>query len=180
MTDNNASTPVPSAEPHVRSTSDDFWPQVGTRVQLFSAAILWAVGAAILLSRGVLFLHDSWAAALIAVALLVGIAKERYILNNYARKAVKRIHARGKAFYPGFFGIKSWIFIAVMMGGGIALRRSVLADPSDTIKWGRDALAVLYVAVGTALAYADRIFWAAALAKSPAALGAVENEIDEP
>ena len=90
MTDNNASTPVPAAAPYVRSKSDDFWPQAGTRIQLYSAAALWAIGAAILLVRGVLFLHDRWAAAIIAVALLIGIAKERYILNNYARKAVIR------------------------------------------------------------------------------------------
>jgi hypothetical protein len=180
MTDNPASTPVPADKPYVRTKSDDFWPQVGTRIQLYSAATLWAIGGSILLIRGVLFLHDRWAAALVAVALLIGIAKERYILNTYARKAVKRIHARGKAFYLGFFGIKSWIFILVMMGGGVALRHSALADPSDTITWGRDALAVLYVAVGTGLAYADRVYWAAALAKTPAALDAVENEIDEP
>ena len=180
MTENTASTPVPAEKPATRTKVDGFWPQVGTRIQLYSAALLWFVGAAILLVRGVLFLHDRWAAALVAVALLIGIAKERYILNNYARKAVKRIHARGRAFYLGFFSIKSWIFIAVMMGGGIALRHSILASTSDAIPWGRDALAVLYVAVGTGLAYADRIYWAAALAKTPAQLDAVENEIDEP
>ena len=67
-----------------------------------------------------------------------------------------------------------------MMGGGIALRMSVLASPSDTIPWGRDALAVLYVAVGTALAYADRIYWAAALAKTPEQLDIIEHTVDEP
>jgi hypothetical protein len=67
----------------------------------------------------------------------------------------------------------------VMMGGGIALRHSVLADTSDVIPWGRDALAVLYVAVGTALAWADRIYWRAALAKTPSQLDAVEHEVDE-
>ena len=180
MTDDNASMPGASAvHPPVRSKTDAFWPQVGTHIQLYSAALLWGIGAAILLVRGVLFLHDRWGAVLIAAALLIGIAKERYILNNYARKAVKRIHARGRAFYLGFFSVKSWIFIAVMMGGGIALRHSVLASTSDVIPWGRDALAVLYVAVGTGLAYADRIYWAAALAKTPAQLDAVENAVDE-
>ena len=74
--------------------------------------------------------------------------------------------------------MKSWLFILVMMGGGIALRHSVLASPTDTIPWGRDVLAVIYVAVGTALAYADRIYWRAALAKTPAELEAVEHETD--
>jgi hypothetical protein len=180
MTDINASKPVPASEPSTRSKTDDFWPQVGTHIQLFSAALLWGIGAAILLVRGVFFLHDRWGAVIVAAAVLIGIAKERYILNNYARKAVKRIHARGRAFYLGFFSIKSWIFIAVMMGGGIALRSSVLASPTDVIPWGRDALAVLYVAVGTGLGYADRIYWSAALAKTPAQLEAVENEVETP
>ena len=179
MTENTVSASTPAEQPSTPSLGDRLWPRVGTRIQLYSAAILWGVGAAILLVRGVLFLHDRWGAVLVAVALLIGIAKERYILNNYARKAVKRIHARGRAFYLGFFSVKSWIFIAVMMGGGIALRHSILASTSDVIPWGRDALAVLYVAVGTGLAYADRIYWAAALAKTPAQLIAVENEVDE-
>jgi hypothetical protein len=180
MTDKHAPTSEPVSAPHVRSKVDGWWPQAGTRIQLFSAAILWAIGAAVLLIRGVGFLHDRWATAIVIVAVLIGIAKERYILNKYARKAVKRVHSRGKAFYFGFFAVGSWVFIALMMGGGIALRMSVLASPTDVIPWGRDALAVLYVAVGTGLAYADRIYWAAALAKTPAALDAVENEIDTP
>jgi hypothetical protein len=180
MTQNTPPVPSAAPGPHSPSKADGWWPRASTRVQLYSAAIIWGVGAAILLVRGVLFLHDRWAAALIALALLVGIAKERYILNRYARKAVRRIHERGTAFFFGFFSVKSWLFIVVMMGGGIMLRHSILADPSDKIAWGRDALAVLYVAVGTALAYADRIYWAAALTRTPAELSAVENEVDEP
>jgi hypothetical protein len=178
MTENTASTLTPgeSAPP---SWANRLTPRAGTRVQLFSAAIIWAVGASILLVRGVMFLHDRWLPLIVAAALLIGVAKERYILGNYARKAVERIHARGKACYFGFFSWKSWIFIAVMMGGGIALRHSVLASPSDKIAWGRDALAVLYVAVGTALAYADRIYWRAALARTPEQLRAVECEVEE-
>jgi len=147
-------------------------------VQLFAAAVVWLVGASILLIRGIAFLHDRWIPLIIVAALLIGLAKERYILNNYARKAVIRIHGRGRAFLFGMFSLKSWLFILVMMGGGIALRHSVLADPSDTIRWGRDALAVLYVAVGTALLMADRIYWQAVVAKTPAELAALEHESD--
>lgn len=150
-------------------------PRAGTRVQLLSAALVWLVGASILLVRGVQFLHDRWLIPIVVGALVIGFAKERYILSGYARKAVVRIHERGRACYFGFFSVKSWIFILVMMGGGIALRRSVLADSRDIIPWGRDVLAVVYVAVGTALAYADRIYWKAALAKTPAQLDAVEH-----
>jgi hypothetical protein len=136
-----------------------FTPRAGQRLQLFSAAAMWAVGAAILLIRGVGFLHDSWFAALLALAVAIGVIKSRYLLDRVARKAVLRIHERGRACYFGFFSWKSWMFVIVMMGGGILLRRSGLP---------RDFLAVLYVGVGTGLALADRIFWQALVSPAPA------------
>ncbi len=163
---------------HIPGWLDRLTPRAGVRVQLFSAAIIWLVGASILLVRGFTFLHDKWVVPIVVAALVIGFAKERYILGNYARKAVVRIHRRGKACYFGFFSMKSWLFIVVMMGGGIALRHSVLADSRDIIPWGRDVLAVIYVAVGTALAYADRVYWQAALAKTPEQLDAVEHQVD--
>lgn len=175
MTENPASTPATAPAP---SRSAGWWPQASVRVQLFSAALLWLIGASVLLIRGIAFLHDRWIPLIIAAAVVIGLAKERYILNKYARKAVARIHARGRAFYFGFFSVTSWIFIACMMGGGILLRLSPLASPKDVIPWGRDALAVLYVAVGTGLLMGDRIYWKAALAKTPEQLDAVEHETD--
>jgi len=178
MTENTAPASAPASQSNLPGWLDRLTPRVGVRIQLFSAAVIWLVGASILLIRGVMFLHDRWIPLIIAVAVLIGLTKERYILSGYARKAVIRIHRRGKACYFGFFSVKSWIFILVMMGGGIALRHSVLADTRDIIPWGRDALAVIYVAVGTALAHADRIYWKAALASTPAQLEIVENEQD--
>lgn len=136
-----------------------FTPRAGQRVQLFSAAAMWAIGSAILLIRGVGFLHDNWYAALLALAVVIGLIKSRYLLDRVARKAVLRIHERGRACYFGFFSWKSWMFVVVMMGGGILLRHSGLP---------RDFLAVLYVAVGTGLALADRIFWLALFKPAPA------------
>jgi hypothetical protein len=136
-----------------------FTPRAGQRVQLFSAAAMWAIGATILLVRGVGFLHDSWFAALLALAVVIGVVKSRYLLDRVARKAVLRIHERGRACYFGFFSWKSWLFVIVMMGGGILLRRSGLP---------RDFLAVVYVGVGSGLAIADRIFWQALINPAPA------------
>ena len=142
-----------------RSALSRFTPKAGQRVQLFSAAAMWAIGATILLVRGVGFLHDSWYAVLLAVAVVIGLVKSRYLLDRVARKSVLRIHERGRACYFGFFSWKSWLFVIVMMGGGILLRRSGL--PADF-------LAVLYVGVGTGLALADRIFWQAFISPAPA------------
>ena len=162
MTEPNSS---PSAR---RDGLRRFTPRAGQRVQLFSAALMWAIGSAILLIRGVGFLHDNWYAVLLAVAVVLGLVKSRYLLDRVARKAVLRIHDRGHACYFGFFSWKSWLFVVGMMGGGILLRRSGLP---------RDFLAVVYVGVGTGLALADRIFWQAFISPAPAIRpGAVESE----
>jgi hypothetical protein len=137
------------------------------RVQLFSAALLWLVDVSFLLVRGVAFIevpgpsfHFSFTIVPVAaVAILIGTIKARYILIRYADKAVARIQRRGYACYFGFFAPTSWLFVFVMMGGGIMLRHSALVD----FAWGRVFLATLYIAVGTGLAIADRIFWIAAL-----------------
>ena len=146
---------------------DRLTPRAGVRVQMFSAALLWLVGVSFLLVRGVLFIerpgpgfHFSYVIAPIAlVAIAIGAVKARFILIRYAIKAVARIRTRGHACYFGFFAPTSWLFVIVMMGGGMMLRHSALVDYA----WGRAGLATLYIAVGTGLAIADRIFWIAAL-----------------
>ena len=144
-----------------------FTPRAGQRVQLFSAAAMWAVGASMLLVKGVGFLHDNWYALLLAAAVALGVIKSRYLLDRVARKAVLRIHARGRACYFGFFSWKSWLFVALMMGGGILLRR---------VPWvPADFKAVLYVGVGTGLALADRIFWQALVRPAPAIAPVSQN-----
>lgn len=150
-----------------RSRRDRLAPRAGVRVQLVAAALLWLVGTSFLLVRGVLFVVEPgpgfrllpWAVPIAVAAVAIGTVKARLILLGYARRAVARILARGRACFFGFFAPTSWLFIVVMMGGGILLRHSALVD----LVWGRVFLAVLYLAVGTALAAADCVFWAAAL-----------------
>jgi len=153
---------------------DKLTPRAGVRVQLFSAAVLWLVAVSFLLIRGVLFIeaptgahsHFSyWIVPIALVAIVIGIIKARFILIRYANKAVARIQRRGHACFFGFFAPASWLFVIVMMGGGMLLRHSALVDYG----WGRVFLSTLYIAVGTALAIADRIFWIAALRPQAAA-----------
>jgi hypothetical protein len=142
-------------------------PRTGVRAQLVAAAIVWLVGTAILLSRGVMYVvapeeYERFGYGIVLIALVavaIGIVKARFILIGYATKAVTRIRTRGHACFFGLFAWSSWVFIIVMMGGGILLRHSPLVDSW----WGRTFLGVLYVAVGTALAIADVVFWRAAL-----------------
>ena len=153
-------------------------PRAGVLPQLIAAAVLWGVGTSVLLVRGVFYLVSQdeidrfgYGVALIGlVAVAVGLIKARLILIRYARKAVRRIRARGHACFFGFFAPSSWLFIVVMMGGGMMLRRTPLVD----YWWGRTFLGILYVAVGTALLIADVIFW-----RAVAGGAAVEVAADE-
>lgn len=140
-------------------------PRAGIRAQLIAAAVLWGVGTSILLIRGVFYMFAQeeldrfgYGVALIGLAAItIGLIKARLILIRYARKAVRRIRTRGHACFFGFFAPSSWLFILVMMGGGMMLRRTPLVD----YWWGRTFLGILYVAVGTALLIADVVFWRA-------------------
>jgi hypothetical protein len=142
-------------------------PRAGVQVQLVAAATTWLVGLGFLLVRGVLLIEEPagafrWDAAIVPITVLavaLGVVKARLVLVTYAHKAVDRITRRGRACAFGFFSWTSWGFIAVMMGGGILLRHSALVDSSA----GRGVLAVVYIAVGTALLIADRVLWAAAV-----------------
>ena len=155
---------------------DRFTPRAGVRVQMFAAALLWLVAVGFLLVRGVLFIevpgrhaHFSyWIVPIAIVAIVIGIIKALLILIRYADKAVARIVQRGHTCFFGFFAPTSWLFVIVMMGGGMMLRHSALVDYA----WGRSALSILYIAVGTALLIADRIFWIAALRTRPAPMEA--------
>jgi hypothetical protein len=132
-----------------------FSPKSSPRVQVAGAAVMWTVGASILIVRGIGYLRDEhWALWLIALAVILGVAKSRVLLDRVARKAVARIDERGRACFFGFFSVKSWLFVGAMMGGGILLRNSGLPH---------GVLSVIYLGVGTALVLADRIFWRALL-----------------
>jgi hypothetical protein len=151
------------------NTTRPWWhkltPRAGVRPQLVAAAALWLVGTSILMVRGVLYIvaPDEYArfgygiVVIALVAVTIGLIKARFILIRYANKAVARIKTRGHACFFGFFAPSSWLFILVMMGGGMLLRRTALVD----YWWGRTFLGVLYLAVGTALAIADVVFWRA-------------------
>lgn len=132
-------------------------PKGSVRVQLHLAAMMWLVGASILGIRGFMYLSKShWAAWLVALALVLGVVKGHLLLDRVARNGVAHILARGSGrCLFGFFSWKSWLLVALMMGGGIVLRNSGVAP---------DILGVLYAAVATALVYGDITYWRAVLA----------------
>lgn len=136
-------------------------PRAGVKVQLISAAIVWLVGAVILVTRGAGYLgqQPNWHGWAVGVALMIGVLKSRYLLDRVATKAVARIRERGRACYFGFFSWKSWLLVGVMMGGGITLR-NLVANPGAVAS---GVMGALYLGIGLALILADRVFWRAAV-----------------
>ncbi|MDZ4179938.1 MAG: hypothetical protein U1E29_12030 [Coriobacteriia bacterium] len=133
-------------------------PPATERTQLLAAALMWLVGASILLVRGVGYLSDRyWHAWALAAGLTLGVLKSKVLLDRVAHKAVERIRARGRAHFFGFFSARAWSLVALMMGGGIALRGMVV-QPGVI---GAGIMGAIYIGVGTALLLADGVFWRA-------------------
>lgn len=146
-------------------------PKAPVRVQLVAAAVMWLVGASILLFRGLGYVQGrSWHAWILAAGLALGVLKARFLLDGVATKAVARIVRRGHASFVGFFSVRSWLLIALMMGGGITLRR-VFVHPGVI---GAGILGAIYIGVGTALLVADRVFWHALIPRPGTPLPAEE------
>lgn len=141
-------------------------PKAPVRIQLVAAALMWLVGASILLFRGAAYLRgDQWFAWALAAGLVLGVVKSRLLLDGVARKAVARIYDRGRASFLGFFSARSWLLIGIMMGGGITLRR-IFVHPGAI---GAGILGAVYIGIGGALLVADRVFWRAVLSPEPCA-----------
>jgi len=137
---------------------DRFVPRAGVRVQLVAAALVWLVGSSILVARGATYVSDRyWHSWALAAALAIGVIKSRYLLDGIAHKAIARIRQRGKACFFGFFSVRSWALVGLMMGGGIAIRNAIV-HPGVI---GAGILGALYLGIGCALFIADRVFWRA-------------------
>lgn len=143
-----------------------FLPKAGVRAQIATAAVIWAIGASILLVRGVGYVHDrSWHSWALAAGLALGVLKSRVLLDGVARKVVARIEARGRGSALGFFSARSWALMGAMMAAGILLR-TLFVHP-DAI--GAGILGAVYVGVGTALLLAERLLVRALLRRPLAA-----------
>jgi hypothetical protein len=81
-----------------RTLLERLTPRANTRVQLYGAAIVWTVGASILIFRGVDYVHDRyWHAWALAAALAIAVVKSRFLLDRIARKAVDGSRPRDRA-----------------------------------------------------------------------------------
>lgn len=143
-----------------RARSHGWWPTASVRAQLLAGALMWLIGASILLVRGFGYIQGrSWHAWALSAGLILGVLKSRYMLEGVATKAVARVNERGRAWFFGFFSARSWLLVAIMMGGGMLLRR-IIVHPDQV---GAGIMGAVYIGVGSALLLADRMFWHAAI-----------------
>ncbi|PKQ20887.1 MAG: hypothetical protein CVT66_02370 [Actinobacteria bacterium HGW-Actinobacteria-6] len=125
------------------------------KIQLLLAALMWTAASVMLGSRSVGWLgHLHFGAVLAGVAVVLGWFKQHYIMRRVAGEAVVRIRERGSdANVLGFFSLKQWLLVAVMMGGGVALRLSGLIPVS--------VLGTVYATVAIGLLLGSGRFWQA-------------------
>ena len=143
------------------------------RVQKLLAASIWTLVGVGLSVAGCywMVIGFHWWALLLAVPMIaLGFVKGRFILDRMAKRNVQRIADRGpSAPWWGFYPMRTWILVALMMGTGIVLR-TVIPD----VVWKSTQAAppvyfacigLVYLAVGVALIHASRTWWAAFLAR---------------
>jgi hypothetical protein len=135
----------------------DRWkPRARARTHVLAAALLWTCVGTGLTAAGLhwcLGADQPWPAALMAAGIVLGVLKGRIALERAARKSAARIAVRGDdRCLGGFLSWRTWLFVLAMMAMGAALRHSELP---------RALLGVLYTAVGAALLWGSRTFWAA-------------------
>jgi hypothetical protein len=131
-------------------------PAVRRRTLVLSAAVAWTLVGAFLCYRAILLFLSShrsvaWMAAL---ALAIGLLKGRFLLFRMARRNIRRIldlsPHKEKICLFAFQAVQAYLLIFGMMAAGIILRRSSVS---------REVLAVIYLAVGSALIYASIAYW---------------------
>lgn len=129
-------------------------PAASVRTHLLLATATWMLVGLMLTARGAAWVAGDpipyWP-AWIALAIIGGVLKARYVLSRVAERAVKRIQERGDGrCVGGFFAVKSWLLVIVMIAGGRLARETIL--PSHGV-------GLLYTLVGVALLLGSIKLW---------------------
>jgi len=131
-------------------------PAVKRTTLVLSAAVVWTLVGLFLAVRAALWFRSStrpvfW---LILPALAAGFLKGHFIFSKLARRNIRRIGElaphKEKICIFAFQALQSYAIILGMIILGILLRHSSLS---------RQVLAVIYLAIGTALVYASAPYW---------------------
>jgi hypothetical protein len=133
-------------------------PAVSRQTLVLTAAVVWsAVGVGLAVRAALWFAASGrgwvWLAPL---ALVVGLLKGRFLLIRLAARNVERLRLlsphKERICLFAFQSVQSFLIVLGMIGLGIVLRHTSLS---------REALATVYLAVGTALFLASFRYWRA-------------------
>ena len=123
-----------------------FKPAASIRSRLLVAATIWTLVGSGLFVAGVnwtFVAQGGWGWAGLALAVLLGWLKGRYLLSGRAAANARRIVAAGEGkCLGGVFEWSAWLFVLAMIGLGYVLRHSAVP---------RAWIGVIYLTVGTAL-----------------------------
>ncbi len=119
---------------------------------LLLASVVWCAAGYNVLRIGVLAYHAYVSVPAFLVSAVVFFLFHFFVFGRLVRKHTGRIHAypEPRQFFLKFFDGKSFVIMAVMMSGGIWLRRSGVAP-----EW---FIAVFYSGLGAALLLAGLLF----------------------
>jgi len=131
-------------------------PAASRRTHLLAASSLWSLVGTLLLFFGVRWViqaHIRYPVLPIAVAIVLGAIKARFVLARAADRIAERIRSRGdRRCIGGFLSWRTWGLVAVMAGAGRLIRSGVI--PQIIVGF-------VYTAVGAALLLASLRLWSA-------------------
>lgn len=119
---------------------------------LLIACIVWAIAGFNVLRIGVLAYPAYVSVINLLLSVLVFTVFQIFIFGKLVKKHTARIngYVKERHFFLKFFDVKSFIIMAVMMGGGIALRQFELVPERF--------IAVFYSGLGASLLLAGILF----------------------
>jgi len=143
-------------EPALRRSPLERWkPRAAGRTQVLLAAALWTIVGTLLLGFGARWTLEAFGSRTgvlaVALAVVAGVLKGRFVLDRTAGRITDRIAARGDGHCAGgFLSWRSWLLVALMSGAGRFLRGGLLSHA---------VVGPLYMAIGTGLLFSSRVAW---------------------
>lgn len=119
---------------------------------LLIACIVWGIAGFNVLRIGILVYGEYIGVVNILLSVVVFVVFQKFIFGKLVKKHTARIEAYGeeKHLFIKFFDVKSFVIMAVMITGGIALRNSGLAPERF--------IAFFYTGLGASLFLAGILF----------------------
>ncbi len=126
-------------------------PGVSRSVHLFAAPFLWTVIGCFLMVRGWGWLAPGKGRLLFLVAGLFGTVKALFILDNVARRILRRIILfRDNTCLGAVYSWQTWTVVVMMLLAGVVIRTFVQPGPF---------IGTVYCAVGWSLCLSSRLGW---------------------